>query len=234
MNRGWFVAGTDTSVGKTRAAAGLIRALRQRGLRVLGMKPVASGSERTDVGLHNEDALELIAASGLACAYEHVNPYTFEPAIAPPIAAPAAGVPITLESIGSAYRRLAATADHVVVEGAGGWRVPLGPTTLLSDLARYLELDVILVVGLRLGCLNHAILTAEAIEQLDKLRLIGWIGSTIDPDMPYIDENIATLRRVLAAPCVGILPHEPVAAADRTAAALDLSAIAELPRRRTE
>jgi dethiobiotin synthetase len=232
MTRGWFVTGTDTGVGKTRASSGLIRALRQRGLRAHGMKPVASGSERSAAGLRNEDALALISASGLACAYEDVNPYAFEPAVAPHIAAAAAGVTIAFDSIGSAYQRLAAAADHVVVEGAGGWRVPLGPTTFLSDLVRYLQLDVILVVGLRLGCLNHAILTAEAVERLDGLRLIGWIGSALDADMPNIGDNIATLRHALTAPCVGILPHEPAGDPDRIAAALDLSVIAELPRRR--
>jgi dethiobiotin synthetase len=230
MTRGWFVTGTDTGVGKTRASVGLIRALRLRGVRAVGMKPVASGSERTRAGLRNEDALALISASGLDCTYEDVNPYAFEPAIAPHIAADAQGATIAFGTIASAYGRLASAADHVVVEGAGGWRVPLGPTTFLSDLPRHLELDVVLVVGLRLGCLNHAILTAGAIERLDGLKLIGWIGSQIDPFMPKFAENVRTLQTTLAAPCLGIMPYEPAADPDRIAAALDLSVLTELPR----
>ena len=221
MAVGWFVTGTDTGVGKTRVAAALVHAFSERGARTVGMKPVASGCERTAAGLRNEDALALIAASPLPVAYEDVNPYTFEPAIAPHVAADLAGSEIRFEPLEAAYRRLAAGADRVIVEGAGGWRVPFGRGRFQSDLARHLELDVVLVVGLRLGCLNHAILTAEAIKR-DGLRLVGWIGSRIDPGMPYVDENVATLRETLPAPCLGVLPYEPDPPLARTAGYITL------------
>lgn len=224
MAEGWFVTGTDTGVGKTRAAAGLLRAWQRRGVIAAGMKPVASGCVPTTAGLRSEDAQALCDAAGVRARYEDINPYAFEPAIAPHIAARQAGVTIDFDLIRIAYDRLAHGADRVIVEGAGGWRVPLGDTTLQSDLVRHLDLAVVLVVGLRLGCLNHALLTAEAITATDHRRLIGWIGSTLDPTLPCLGENIATLRARLPAHCLGILPHEPLARPDTVADALDLGA----------
>jgi dethiobiotin synthetase len=218
--RGTFVTGTDTGVGKTVVAVALMSALRSRGLSVVGMKPVASGSAHTAGGLRNADALALQAAGTTWFEYSRINPYAFEPAIAPHIAAAETGVRIDIPHLVSAYRWLAERVAHVVVEGAGGWRVPIGPAALLSDLPAALDLDVLMVVGLRLGCLSHALLTAEAIERSDRLRLIGWVGNTIEEKFQPFDENAATLRRLLPCPCLGILPH--LADLDHTLAATAL------------
>lgn len=206
MARGIFVTGTDTGVGKTLISAALIRALHAHGLRVTGMKPVASGSEMHEQGLRNADALCLQAAASVQLPYATVNPYTFAPAIAPHIAAQLAGTSIELERIIAAYLECMAAADAVVVEGAGGWRLPLDDKSFLSDFVKRESLDVLLVVGLRLGCLNHARLTAEAI-QGDGCKLIGWIGNRIDANLPFAEENIATLQTLLEVPCLGIVPH---------------------------
>jgi len=205
MARGIFITGTDTGVGKTLVAAALMRRLRQAGLRVQGMKPVASGCARAGPRLINVDAATLQREASLPLDMEIVNPCAFEPAIAPHIAAREAKSPIELAPIIEAYQALASTADVVIVEGAGGWRVPLWPRGFLSDLPSALGLEVVLVVGLRLGCLNHARLTAEAIER-DGLSLTGWVGNLIDPGFERRDENVATLAQLLVAPCLGILP----------------------------
>jgi len=223
MRVGWFVTGTDTGVGKTHAAAALLRALSRRGISAVGMKPVASGCERTPQGLRNGDALALIAASGAPVLYDDVNPYAFEPAIAPHIAADLAGVRIEFDQIEAACDRLAADSRLVIVEGAGGWRVPLSETLGLSDLAARLGLGVILVVGLRLGCLNHALLTAEAIEADRGPPLVGWIGNQLDEPMPQVEANLATLRARIAAPCLGMIPFDPAIDPDRVAERLDLA-----------
>lgn len=205
MARGLFVTGTDTGVGKTLVAAGLMRALRAQGFVVAGMKPVASGSERTPEGLRNEDALALMAAASRAWPYATVNPYAFAPAIAPHIAAAEAGVAVDPAVIERAYRDLAAAADVVVVEGAGGFLVPLGPGLSFADIPARLGLEVLLVVGLRLGCLNHAFLTAEAVAARG-LRLAGWVGSQVDRGYERIEENLAELRAGLTVPCLGVVP----------------------------
>ncbi len=206
MAIGYFITGTDTGVGKTLVAAALIRQYGQRGARVVGMKPVASGCTPTPHGLRNEDALTLMGHSTVAVPYDLVNPYAFEPAIAPHLAAAAAGITIDLPRLVAAYRDLEQQADVVIVEGAGGWRVPLGPESLLSDLPEQLGLGVILVVGLRLGCLNHALLTAEAIQRSGKVMLAGWVGNGIDRGFAFAEENLATLRARLQAPCLGVIP----------------------------
>jgi dethiobiotin synthetase len=214
IQSGVFIAGTDTGIGKTFVACALLHALREAGLRSVGMKPVASGCESTSHGLRNEDALALIAASDPQPDYAMCNPYAFKPAIAPHLAAADAGVQIELAPIASAYAHLAARADCMVVEGVGGWMVPLSDSLDAGAIARALHLPVILVVGLRLGCINHARLSARAIED-DGCDLLGWIGNAIDPKMERCEDNIATLRRVLPAPCLGVLPHgiEPAQAA---------------------
>lgn len=204
--RGVFVAGTDTGIGKTFVACALLHALRDAGLHACGMKPVASGGERTSQGLRNEDALALIAAGDPQPDYALCNPYAFEPAIAPHLAAADAGVQIELANIEAAYKQLATQADCVVVEGVGGWMVPLSDSLDAGAIARALHLPVILVVGLRLGCINHARLSARAIED-DGCDLLGWIGNEIDPAMQRREDNIATLRRMLPAPCLGLLSH---------------------------
>jgi dethiobiotin synthetase len=205
VNRGWFVTGTDTGIGKSLASATLLHALRARGLRAVGMKPLASGCERTPEGLRNEDALLLQAASAPRPDYEDVNPFALPNPLAPELAAADAGIRVTLAPIEAAFARLSSQADAVVVEGVGGWAAPLAADLDQADLARALDLPVVLVVGLRLGCLNHARLTARAI-QADGLRLAGWIANDIDPAMERANDNFALLQRRLPVACWGRLP----------------------------
>lgn len=219
MSGGFFVTGTDTGVGKTRVSAGLIAALRGQGLRVAGMKPVASGCTATPAGLRNADALELIAASGLDLPYEWVNPYAFAPAIAPHLAAADVGVTIRFDAIAQTLGELVGEADCVVVEGVGGWRVPLGPDGDVADLAMRLKLPVLLVVGLRLGCLNHAALTAADIRRCG-LPLAGWVGNAIETGFDRLDDNLEALGDILPAPCLGVVRH--AAAATPACVARDL------------
>ncbi|MDX1455388.1 MAG: dethiobiotin synthase [Gammaproteobacteria bacterium] len=202
-----FVTGTDTEVGKTTVAAGLVHGWASQGHDVAAMKPIASGSERTPAGLRNPDAEALIAASGQALDYDQVNPYAFEPPIAPHIAAEQLGVKLSLEHILATYRELASAHDIVVVEGVGGFRVPLGEFDT-AELAVALDLPVVLVVGLRLGCINHALLSAEAIRSRG-LSLAAWVGSTVDPAMAEQGANVQALRDTLQAPCLGLIPRLP-------------------------
>ncbi len=202
---GLFVTGTDTGAGKTWAALALMAAFQALGKRVAGMKPVASGCEETEEGPRNGDALCLQAQSSGANAYALVNPYAFVPPIAPHIAAELSGTEITLSVIAEAYHALARRNDVVVVEGIGGWRVPLGKRTTLADLVRTLNLPVILVVGMRLGCINHALLTVEAI-MADGVPLAGWMASAIDPEYQEPDRTLATLSARICRPLLGVLP----------------------------
>lgn len=203
--KGLFVTGTDTGVGKTRVAVALIRALRAQGLRVAAMKPVAAGCVPGEL---NEDVVALMQASNVAAAVCDVNPYAFVEPIAPHIAAQLSGAHIDLDVIAEAYARLAAMADVVVVEGAGGWRVPLNEHADMADLAQRLDLPVVLVVGLRLGCLNHALLTAESIIHC-QVPWAGWIGNHIDRAMPHQSANLDALRTRLSAPCLGVQSFDP-------------------------
>ncbi|WP_147653078.1 dethiobiotin synthase [Vulcaniibacterium gelatinicum] len=205
---GLYVTGTDTGVGKTVASAALLHALRAQGRRAIGMKPVASGCEPTAHGWRNADALALQAASDPRPDYADCNPYALRLPLAPELAARADGVEVELAPILAAHARLAAQAEVVVVEGVGGWAAPLSGTLDQADLVRALQLPVVLVIGLRLGCLNHAYLSARAIAA-DGCRLVGWIASRIDPAMDAADDNLALLRSRLPAPCWGVLPHAP-------------------------
>jgi dethiobiotin synthetase len=223
MNNAFFVAGTDTGIGKTHAACTLLHALRHQGRAACGMKPVASGCVETADGLRNDDALQLLAASSPpAPPYEQINPMALSEPLSPHLAAAHAHVTIALPPLRAAFDALCAGDRTVVVEGVGGWRVPLASGLFASDMAKAWRLPVILVVGLRLGCINHALLSAQAILG-DDCRLIGWIGNRIDPGMAALDENIATLRELLPAPCLGVLPYgvSPVLAA----AELDLAVL---------
>lgn len=197
--RGFFVTGTDTGVGKTVCAAALTRAFARRGARVAVMKPVASGAIRTPQGQRSEDALALIEEATVAAPYATVNPYCFEPPISPHLAAAEAGVRIDLPLILARYAELADRADYVIVEGAGGWLAPIGPDCTMADIARTLELPVILVVGMRLGCLNHAMLSHESI-RVHAAKFAGWVANGIDPALDRAAENRATLHRQLGAP----------------------------------
>jgi dethiobiotin synthetase len=206
--QGWFVTGTDTGVGKTCVAEALLNALARRNERAVGMKPIASGCRLTAQGLRNEDAERLARAASVAADYGDINPYAFEPAIAPHLAAAQAGQEMRLETVQQHFARLTTLANWIVVEGAGGWCVPINSTAALSDVARSLGLPVLLVVGVRLGCINHALLTARAI-RADGLELAGWVANCIDPTVQAVPEIVATLDERLAAPRVALIPHQP-------------------------
>lgn len=206
--RGVYVTGTDTGIGKSVVSASLLHVARARGLRAAGMKPLASGCELTPQGWRNDDAVLLQAASEPRPRYEDVNPYALPQPLAPQLAAADAGIAVALGPIVQAYARLSAQADAVVVEGVGGWAAPLADTLEQVDLVRALDLPVVLVVGMRLGCINHARLTARAI-LADGGHLAGWVANEIDPAMGRIDDNFALLLRWLPAPCWGRLPYRP-------------------------
>lgn len=223
MSRAYFITGTDTEIGKTTVAAGLLHAARRQGMSTAAAKPVASGCQQTPEGLRNDDALTLLAQCSLALSYDEVNPYAFAPAIAPHLAAAEAGTRLGVASLQAPVQRLLARgADFSVVEGAGGWRVPLLAGESLSDLAIALQVPVILVVGVRLGCISHALLTAEAILR-DGLILAGWVANVVDPHTGRLQSNLNTLCERLPAPCLGVVPHLPEATAEAVADHLDLS-----------
>ena len=222
MAQAYFVTGTDTEVGKTTIAAGLLHAARLQGLSTAAAKPVASGCVSTAQGLRNDDALALLAQCSLPLRYEEVNPLAFEPAIAPHLAAREVGVVLDVDSLYQSVRGvLDKGADFSLVEGAGGWRVPLSGAQTLSDLAVALRMPVILVVGVRLGCINHAVLSAEAIAR-DGLQLAGWVANIIEPQTSRLEENLVTLAERLPAPCLGHVPRLQNAQADAVSAYLDL------------
>ena len=205
----FFIAGTDTGVGKTFVSAALLTRARQQGYTVAACKPVAAGAEDTASGLRNEDALTLMAAMDDPPSYRVVNPVCLRPAIAPHIAADEEGMVLSVSALATGCRTaLDAPVDFALVEGAGGWRVPLNDRQTLADLAAVLRLPVILVVAMRLGCLNHALLSAEAIRR-DRLSLAGWVANSPEPQaMARYRENLQTLHCHLGAPCLGALPWQ--------------------------
>ncbi len=202
----FFIAGTDTDVGKTLVAAGLLAAAKKKALSTVAIKPLAAGCEQTADGLRNDDALLLQQYMSMSLPYAQVNPVALEPAIAPHIAAEQAGKRLLVSQL-EGYSRgvLMQSADLAIVEGAGGWRVPLNRAETLAGLAKSLNLPVILVVGIKLGCINHALLTAEAIAR-DGVVLAGWVANQLDPDMPCYKENLTTLKSLLRPPCLGEVP----------------------------
>ena len=200
-----FVTGTDTDIGKTRYSLALLRELQQGGRTVAAMKPVASGCVTTPLGLRNADAVQLRRQAGLAVPYAWVNPYAFAPPIAPHLAAAQLGQQIVLTVLIDAYRQLSQQASQVVIEGVGGWRVPFNQREGQPELVRAVGAEVILVVGLKLGCINHALLTAEAISR-DGCRLRGWVANRCEPGFAS-GGVIDTLRQHLAAPLLGIMPY---------------------------
>ena len=203
MRTACFVTGTDTGVGKTHITCALLHATRQRGWTAVGMKPIAAGVEADG---RNEDVAQLLAASSIQPPISLINPFLYDPPIAPHIAAQEAGRPIDLAVIQQAFARLQTWVDVVWVEGVGGFRVPLDAQHDTADLTQCLALPVVLVVGMRLGCLNHALLTAEAIERRG-LSLAGWVANQIDPAMSRFEANLDTLRTRLNAPLLGVVPH---------------------------
>jgi len=202
MKSAWFITGTDTEVGKTFVTSALLLALRYRGVKAIGMKPVAAGTDATG---KNDDVEALIAASGVSAPRELINPYLFQPAIAPHIAAAEEGRVIDIALIVDAFNDLREMADTVLVEGVGGFCVPLGPHSDTADLAEALGLPVILVVGMRLGCINHALLSQQAIAARG-LKLAGWIANRIDPGMSRFEENLSALEERMAAPLLAVIP----------------------------
>ncbi|WP_299078122.1 dethiobiotin synthase [uncultured Paraglaciecola sp.] len=210
--RAFFVTGTDTEVGKTFVCAALLNALNKKGLLTAGYKPIAAGCDVTEHGLRNEDALALQQHSSIELGYDEVNPIAFEAAIAPHLAAAKVMQPISKDIIRQGFNSLTQKKpDVLIVEGAGGWRLPLGVDVegqprYLSEFVIETNLSVILVVGMRLGCLNHGVLTAESIRN-DGLKIAGWVANQIDPDMPLLDDNIESLKTLLDAPFIGTIPR---------------------------
>lgn len=205
--KSFFIAGTDTDVGKTLVATGLIEVANQAGLRTAAIKPVAAGCEDRGLGMQNTDALQLQSVASHTLSYQQVNPVALAAAVAPHIAAEEEGRSLSAARLSGFCRGLTLLPiDHLYIEGAGGWRVPLNNRETLADVPKQLNSEVILVVGLRLGCINHALLTAQAICD-DGLRLAGWIGNTVDKDMPRLEQNIDTLKRLIAEPCLGVVPR---------------------------
>ena len=214
----WFVAGTDTEIGKTLVACALLHKLRAKFVHVVGAKPVAAGLEADGI---NADVAQLRAASNLQVPAELDNPYALREPVSPHLAARAEGRVIDPHRIANAVAQLRLLADAVVVEGVGGLLVPLSDTADGGDLARLLRLPVVLVVGLKLGCLNHALLTQEAIASRG-LHFAGWVGNRIDPAMQRADDNLTTLRSRLRAPCLGVIAHMATPDAAQAAHLLDL------------
>lgn len=203
----YFIAGTDTDVGKTLVACGILRVAANKGLKTLAIKPIAAGAEETPEGLRNQDALMLAAAMTESLPYQQINPVLLVPPIAPHIAAEQAGRRLSVSQLTGFCRGvMMRPADLVLIEGAGGWRVPLNQREMLSGLAVELQTPVILVVGMKLGCISHALLTVEAIQR-DGLTLAGWVANQIDPDMACFDENFASLKQLIPAPCLGLVPY---------------------------
>jgi len=223
-----FVTGTDTEIGKTFVSAALLRGLAHARLRAAGMKPIAAGAFERDGVWHNEDADQLDAAASVLLPPHLRTPYLLKEPAAPHIAAELEDVTLDIEHIVACYRQASTLADAVVVEGVGGFRVPLDATRDTADLAVALGLPVVLVVGMRLGCISHALLTAEAIAARG-LPFAGWVANRIDPAMTFPEENIAALRERLAAqygaPLLGVVPHLRGASADTAAAYLDIDAL---------
>jgi len=226
--RAWFITGTDTEIGKTLAASALTHACARRGLRTAAMKPVAAGAVPRGGELHNDDVDQLAAADSAGLPRAWTTPYLLREPAAPHIAAAMEGVRIDPAHLLDCYRRVAAAADAVVVEGVGGFRVPLAPGFDTADLAQQLGLPVVLVVGLRLGCISHALLTAEAIAARG-LPLAGWIANQVDAAMPHVDDNIAALAAGLPAPLLGRVPRLAQPSAAAAAAYLDFSRLPGWP-----
>jgi len=204
MTKAFFITGTDTGVGKTYSTVALMRYFKAKGLSVVGMKPVAAGCEWVEGQLKNEDALLLQQNSSVALQYQEINPYTYESPVSPHLAADKN--PVKINNIVQGFEHLKTKADVVVVEGAGGWFAPLNKEEDIADLAKALQIPVIMVVAIRLGCINHARLTFQAI-QTTKMACAGWLAVCVDPDMSLQAENINTIKQKISAPLLGILPY---------------------------
>ena len=223
-----FVTGTDTEIGKTLISSAMLHALTRQGLRAAGMKPVAAGAEERDGAWHNDDVDRLNAASNVAFEPDVITPYLWREPIAPHIAAGLAGVQMFSSRILQAYAQMEKACDAVVVEGVGGFCVPLSDYFDTADLARELGLPVVMVVGMRLGCINHALLTVQAIAA-QGLELAGWVANTVDPHMPHVQANIDALRRRLSAPMLGHVPRLDSATSEVAASHIDFTLLPGWP-----
>lgn len=231
MKRAYFVAGTDTGVGKTFSSCVMLKAAEKQALRTLALKPISAGCELVELSSgkkqwQNEDAIALIEHMSVKLPYAQVNPAAFEVPASPHISAALESKVVRADRIvGYCRGAMMTPADFVLIEGAGGWRVPISPSETMADIAKQLELKVILVVSLKLGCLNHALLSAEAIRR-DGLEIAGWIGNQAEPQkMSYEEQNIATLKSALVAPCLGILPYASNQAPESLVDHLDISVL---------
>ncbi|NRD73584.1 dethiobiotin synthase [Shewanella sp. VB17] len=220
----YFVTGTDTDCGKTFIASALLCQAKNADKSTLGLKPIASDCEATPLGLRNADALSLMAQSSIELAYSQVNPISFKPAIAPHIAAEKMGVDISPSRVCDSLTpvlSLLSQEDFCLIEGAGGWRLPLGEGQFLSQVVKQLSLPVILVVGVKLGCLNHAVLTQEAM-LADGIKIAGWVGNILDPNIAYLEENLTSLHQLMTSACVGVVPHLQDCCVERAALELNI------------
>lgn len=206
MSHRFFITGTDTDCGKTLVASGFMHLCKQRGMTTAGMKPVASGGiAQADGVLRNSDALMIQSCCSTSTPYQLINPYCFKPPVAPHLAANMNGTSVDLPVIQAAYAALALQNECLIVEGVGGWRVPLNNELNVAGLCQALQLPVILVVGMKLGCINHALLTAQSILS-DSVHLLGWVANCVDPEMQLLEQNIGTLQQLIPAPLLGVVP----------------------------
>ena len=224
VKKAYFIAGTDTDVGKTRIATAIIQHFVGLGYKTIGMKPISAGCETVYGEFKNSDALQLLAAGNMDVPYQLVNPYAFAPAIAPHIAANLVNQTINIANIQAAFMHLNALADIVVVEGAGGFCVPINDLETIADLNIALDIPIILVVGMRLGCINHALLTVQAIATKG-LKIAGWIANEIDPEMQFLQENIASLKNRISAPYLGFVAWQLDCTTNQTLSQLDLKTL---------
>ncbi|WP_086930400.1 dethiobiotin synthase [Agarilytica rhodophyticola] len=220
----FFIAGTDTDVGKTVVSAALLQAAKQqKNLATLAIKPIAAGCEQTPDGLRNEDALTLSKWASVKLDYQQINPITLKAAVSPHIAAARENKNLSADRVvGYCRGAMMNRFDLCLVEGAGGWLAPIGPRETMADIAKGLGQPVILVVGIRLGCLNHALLTAQAIQR-DGLKIAAWVANIVDVDMLAVEENIATLQRMLPAPMLGVIPYMSEVSIDEAAQHIDIN-----------
>ena len=206
MSQGYFVTGTDTGVGKTEMTLALMASLQQKNKAVHAMKPVASGAVMSVSGLNNDDARRLQAQASTQLPYPMINPFAYEQPVAPHIEAQRSGIKIDLDRIKRNFDEIRGLSDYAFMEGVGGWQVPINKHQTMADIVKYINLPVILVVGMRLGCINHALLSYQAVKQ-SRLNCVAWIANTIDPDMVAIQENYEAIRDRLDCPCIGAIPY---------------------------
>jgi len=222
VKKGFFITGTDTGIGKTFVSCALLQAFAGKGEGVGVMKPIAAGCEKTPDGWQNDDALQLMQHTNIELSYELVNPVALPPPIAPHIAIEQAGESVTIAQLIKHFEQIKDRADYFIVEGAGGWLVPLNEHESMADIPKAFGLDVILVVGIRLGCINHALLTLDAIQKSGN-QLAGWVANIIDPEMLMTDENILALKNRIRAPLLGTFPHMNTSEVSKASLTLDTS-----------